>query len=69
MIYTDCDEIIIADPSKFSNLRIYIEQLDSETVRPIGLDLLHLRSREAPIDPKRPILDQRHYCQFRSGIA
>jgi hypothetical protein len=69
VVYTDCDEIIVPAPAHFSNLRTYIEEMTEECVRPIGIDLLHVRSSEPRLDPLRPVLKQRHFGMFRSVLC
>ncbi len=67
VIYTDCDEMIVADPAKFDNLRAFVETMPSEHARPIGLDIAHITDMEPELDPLRPILSQRRFCRFRSA--
>jgi len=66
VIITDCDEILVPDPEKFSNLREYVEGSDFDYVSSIGLDVLHILSEEHPIDFARPLLSQRQYGRFHS---
>jgi hypothetical protein len=69
MIFTDCDEIIVVDPDRAPNLRSYLESAGDVSIRPIGLEMFHMRDREPAIDFDRPILQQRHYCCFRSVLC
>ena len=66
MIYTGCDEFLVADPAYHKDLRRYVETVDAISVRSIGFELIHRPTLEAPIDFSRPILQQRRYCWFRS---
>jgi Glycosyl transferase family 2 len=69
VIYTDCDEILVADPAKYKDLGDYLLRNDFEYVMPIGLDVQHLPGIEQPLDLSRPILAQRQYCQFNIGMC
>ena len=66
VIYTDCDEIIVPDPSAYpGGLRQYCETCPP-LVAPIGLNVLHMGEREGPLEADRPILRQRRFCRFAS---
>ncbi len=66
VIATDCDEIMIPDPAKYSDLNDYISRLSSDYVNAVGIDLVHLISEEPPLDLSKPILSQRRYGLFSS---
>src|SRR3954467_12045620 len=40
-LYTDCDEILVADPEKYNNLLDYCEVAEHEVIAPIGLNVYH----------------------------
>ena len=65
VIYTDCDEIIVPDPARYTSLRQYIETKDFEYVTCVGLNLHHVLTQEPPLDFGRPILSQRKFAVFR----
>jgi hypothetical protein len=64
VIYTDCDELLVPDPRRFRSLREYTENVAVDCVRPVAFNVIQIRCQEAALDPNRPILDQRNYCQF-----
>ncbi len=66
VLFTDADEILTPIP-EWGTLSDYIERLDEEFVNPLGYEILHLRDREAPLDPTRPVLDQRGYWFAHDG--
>lgn len=61
VIFTDIDEIILADINKYSGLDDYINNLDSDYVRCFGYELIHLKDKEETFDLKKPVLAQRKY--------
>ena len=66
VIITDCDEILVPDPSEFSTLRDYIDKVDFDYVNAIGINILHVMHLEGPLEFKAPILTQRQYGRFNS---
>lgn len=64
VIATDCDEIIVADPAKYENLRQYIETTKPLVSACIGLHLCHVLTQEMPLDLSAPILSQRRIARF-----
>ena len=64
VLYTDADEIVIPDPSKYRDLKDYITRHDTDCVACVAYELIHLRERESPIDLGRPILEQRKYWYY-----
>lgn len=65
VIYTDCDEFLVADPYIYKDLRHFIESKQFNSVTAIGVNVLHMLDTELPIDLDRSILSQRRYAQFR----
>ncbi len=61
VIFTDIDEIIIANEKKYSGLDDYINRLDRPYARCTGYELIHMKSKEPDIDPNRAVLAQRKY--------
>ena len=57
---TDVDEIVAPLP-EWGTLGEYLDHFDEELVNCLGYEILHMRDREAPLRPDRPILDQRGY--------
>jgi hypothetical protein len=69
VIYTDCDEMLVADPREHVSLASFLVATRSEVIAPTGLQLLHLPGIEPPIDLSAPILGQRSYVKFRADLC
>jgi hypothetical protein len=69
VIYTDCDEMLIADPRKHASLVAFLAAAESPIIAPTGLNVHHLRGIEPPLDLKAPILGQRRYVRFAMGAC
>jgi hypothetical protein len=67
VIYNDCDELVVPDLSMYANLQDYMERREFEYVSCIGLNVVHILSREDPLDLSKPILAQRKYARFGSN--
>lgn len=62
VIFTDIDEIILPDIKKYRGLDEYIQKLDSDYVRCIGYDLIHLPYKEElPYNSAQSVLSQRKF--------
>ncbi|GBQ77819.1 hypothetical protein AA14337_0931 [Acetobacter malorum DSM 14337] len=66
IVVSDCDEILVANPQKYVDLKDYIQRGLSDYVTAIGLNVVHAIDREGPIDFDKPLLEQRHYAIFNS---
>ena len=64
VILSDCDEIVVADPEKYKDLRSYIETCGHSHVTCVGLDVVHIIDREPRLHPERSLLSQRRFAQF-----
>jgi len=69
VIYTDCDEMLIADPAVYRNLRHYLESMAVDYVNALGVDVVHMIQLEPPMNLARPILAQRRFGRFQSGLC
>jgi Sel1 repeat/Glycosyl transferase family 2 len=69
VIYTDCDELLVPDPAKSATLDEYLDRTGYEYASPIGLNVIHMVENEPPLDPTRPLLLQRRFCQFASSLC
>jgi hypothetical protein len=69
VIYTDCDEMVVADPRIHASLSGFLAAVGSDVISPVGLNLHHLLGSEAPIDLRSPILGQRRYVRFASSMC
>jgi hypothetical protein len=58
VVAVDVDEIVAPTPS-LGTLGDYLARFDEEWVNCLGYEVLHERDREPPLDPRRPVLDQR----------
>ena len=68
VIYTDCDEFLVPDPSTGKTLKEFIEARKRPYFTPVGLNLVHVTETEAKLDVRKPILNQRRYVQFVSPM-
>jgi len=64
LIYTDCDEILVADPGTHADLRQYLARASKPVCYAIGLNLRHLVSQEPALRAGEKILQQRSLVQF-----
>ncbi|MGB0120366.1 MAG: glycosyltransferase family 2 protein [Solirubrobacterales bacterium] len=60
VLVTDVDELVVPDPS-LGDLGTYMDTMVEEFVTCMGYELIHLPDREGPLDPKRPVTEQRGY--------
>lgn len=68
VIYTDCDEFLVADPKTGKNLKAFIEARKRPYFTPVGLNLTHVTQTEPILDTTEPILKQRRHVQFVSPM-
>ncbi len=61
VIYSDVDEILMADPNVAATLVEYCRRPLPEVVTAVGLNTLHLVDEEPTIDLSRPVSEQRPY--------
>jgi len=66
VVVVDVDEIVVPVPG-WGTLRDYLDEFAEEWVNCVGYEIVHLRDREPPLDPARPILDQRGYWFAHDG--
>lgn len=65
VIGTDCDEMLVADPRLGMGLAEFLSGLDiRDSASGLGLDVGQKLGEEAPVDPSRPFLQQRHYARL-----
>jgi Glycosyltransferase family 92 len=60
VVVTDVDEIVAPVP-ELGTLDEYLDHFDDEWVNCLGYELLHMKDREAPLDLRKPILEQRRF--------
>lgn len=66
VVISDCDEILVVNPEKYSDLKDYMQKTDAAYTTAIGLNVVHAIDREGPINYHAPLLAQRHYAIFNS---
>lgn len=66
VVVSDCDEILVANPEKYVDLKDYMQKTGVEYATAIGLNVVHALDREAPINYHLPLLSQRHHAIFNS---
>ena len=69
VVHTDVDELVIADPLRFRDLRAFAAESDGAVVTAVGLDLHHLPQEETGLDPRRPIGAQRRWVRFSGSMC
>lgn len=69
VIYTDGDEMLVPDLGIYKDLKDYLEKNDFEYIAPIGLNVTHVISMEAPLNLAWPILRQRRFARFSASMC
>jgi hypothetical protein len=69
VIHTDVDEIVFADPRRYSSLQEFCAANQNAVITAHGFDVLHMRGAEADFDPARPVLAQRHWARFSNAMC
>jgi hypothetical protein len=69
VVHADVDELVLADPRRYRDLRAFAAAAAGEVVTAVGLDVQHLIREEAPFDPGRPIGAQRHWVRFSAAMC
>lgn len=70
VIYTDVDELLVADPAMYGSLGALASTLDADAVvTAIGFDVVHEPETEPPLDWSRPIAAQRRWIRFSSAMC
>lgn len=64
VVFTDVDEFIVPDPRRHASLPDFVAATEQDVVAPIGLNLLHSPASAPPLDPGRPMLQQRRHVRF-----
>jgi hypothetical protein len=66
VVITDADEVLIPDPNKYEGLVDYIARMPGDYVNAVGVDIVHVLTQEAPLDPRNSILSQRGFGRFHA---
>ena len=65
VIFADADEFLVADPSKYADLReLVADRPEHDVIGAMGLNVVHHLGEEPPLDPARPVLEQRRLAKF-----
>ncbi len=68
VVHSDADELLIADPAQYADLRAYAADA-AEVTTAVGLDLQHLPDEEPALEPGRPIGVQRAFVRFSAAMC
>ena len=70
VLYTDVDELLLAEPGRFKDLPSFCASLDTpETVTAIGFDVQHVPDLEPALETALPIGPQRGWMRFTSAMC
>lgn len=70
VIYTDVDELVVADPAKYDGLVDYFATPPrTPVVAPLALEVLHHQRQEPDLDPSRTLLSQRQFVKYSPGMC
>ncbi len=70
VIYTDVDELLVADPVAHGSLVELASSLDRDAVvTATGFDVIHLPDEEPALDWDRPVTLQRHWLRTSSAMC
>ncbi len=69
VIHTDVDELLVADPLHHSGLHGFAAAMAEPVITAIGLELQHIPNCEPPLDPMRPIGEQREWVRFSAALC
>ena len=69
VVHADIDELLIADPRRFRDLRAFAAATGGDVVTAVGLDVQHLPQEEAPLVVDRPIGEQRSWVRFSAAMC
>ncbi|MCX2561261.1 glycosyltransferase family 2 protein [Acetobacter farinalis] len=65
VLFTDCDEFLVADPARYSSLLDYVERAPAPSLRCVGVDVIDYAPDLPPVQWDKPILAQRSYGAVR----
>lgn len=69
VLYTDCDEIIVADPDQYAGIGDFCNKENPDYLYSIGVDVLHKYDIEPPLRPEEKITRQRSFVHFSSAMC
>ena len=68
VVHSDADELVIADPARFPDLRAYAAEAP-EVATAMGVDLQHLPDEEGVLRPGEPLGAQRRWVRFSAAMC
>lgn len=68
VVHTDADELLLADPARFADLREYAAAAP-DVATAVGLELQHIPDEEPAFDPARPLGEQRQWVRFSGAMC
>jgi hypothetical protein len=69
VIFCDVDELIVPDPAKYSGLMDYLTKRGDDIIAPLAIEVLHNDRVEPPLDPGRPLLEQRRFVKWAPAMC
>ncbi len=67
--FTDVDELLVADPEKYTSIADFCNQTALTHVTSIGLDVIHRETAEAPLNCNRLVGEQRAAVRFSASMC
>lgn len=65
VLFADADEFLVADPARHDGLLdLVAKREDQQVIGAMNLNVVHDAEHEAPLDPERPVLEQRRWAKF-----
>jgi hypothetical protein len=68
VIYTDCDELLVADPRRYSSIRDFCELKRPLYATALGINIIHKPDMEDDLVENRSISEQRSFGMYNSPM-
>lgn len=69
VLYTDIDELLLADPHHFADLRAFAAETPDNVATAVGLDIHQVPALEAAFEPTQPVGAQRRWARFNAALC
>ena len=69
VVHADVDELLVADPRRFRDLRAFAAAAGGDAITSVGLDVQHLPQEEASLVLDRLIGEQRRWVRFSAAMC
>ena len=69
VVHADVDELVVADPRRYRDLRAFAAAAPGDVITAVGLDVQHLSREEDPLDSERSIGAQRRWVRFSAAMC